>query len=61
MVVAPSFPEDLTLFVQLPGQILAQIPQPVLELLLEGIQDVVHISHSLYGLLLVFLDFPVVK
>ena len=59
MIVAPGLPEDLTLLIELSGQILAQISQSVLELFLKGIQNVVHVSHGFHGLLLVFLDFPV--
>lgn len=54
--MAPSFPENVTLLVELPRQVLAQVPQPILELLLEGIQDVVDVAHSLDRLLFVLLN-----
>ena len=57
MVVAPRLSEDFTFFIELTGQILSQIPKPVLEFFLERIQDVVDVVHGLDGLLLVFLDF----
>ena len=60
MVMSPRFAEDLALIVQLSGEIFAQIAQSVLELFLEGVQDVVHILHGLHRLLLVFLDLTVV-
>ena len=37
VVVAPRLSEDLTLFIELPGQVLAQIPQSVLEFVLERV------------------------
>ena len=37
VVVAPCLPEDFTLFIELPGQVLTQIPQPVLEFVLERV------------------------
>jgi hypothetical protein len=57
MVVPPGLPEDVTLFIELTSQVVAQITQPRLELLLEGIQDIVDVAHGLNCLLFVFLDF----
>ena len=59
MVVAPGLTEDLAFIVQLSREIFAQISQPVLELLLERIEDVVHVSHGLHRLLLVLLNLTV--
>ena len=59
MVVAPSLTEDLAFFVQLSCEIFAQICQPVLELLLERIEDIMHVPHGLHRLLLVLLNLTV--
>ena len=58
--MAPCFAEDIAFLIQLSGEILTQIAQPVLELFLEGVQDVVHISHGFHSLFLVFLDLTVI-
>ena len=59
MVVAPGLAEDFTFVIQLSREIFAQISQPVLELLLERVEDVVHVSHGLHRLLLVLLNLTV--
>ena len=59
MVVAPGLAEDFAFVIQLSREIFAQISQPVLELFLERIEDVVHVSHGLHRLLLVLLNLTV--
>ena len=59
MVVAPRLTENFTFLIQLSCQIFAQVSQPVLELLLERIQDVMHIFHGLDRLLLILLNLTV--
>ena len=61
MVVPPSLAEDLSLIGQLTGQILAKVPQSVLELFLEGVKNAVHVVHRLDCLLLVLLNFAARK
>ena len=56
MIHAPSFPEDVTLVVELTSQIVSKLPQTVLELLLERVENIVYIAHRLRCLLLVLLD-----
>ena len=59
MIHAPSFPEDVTLVVELTSQIVSKLPQTVLELLLERVENVVYVAHRFRSLLLVLLDLTV--
>ena len=59
MIHAPSFPENVTLVVELTSQIVSKLPQTVLELLLERVENVVHVAHRFRSLLLVLLDLTV--
>lgn len=55
MIHAPSFPENVSLIVELTSQIVSKLPQTVLELLLERVENIVHVFHRLRCLLLVLL------
>lgn len=55
----PGVPEYLSLIHDLLRHIVTQIFKPLLELLLEGVQRVVHVIHSLNSLFLVLLNFGV--
>ena len=59
MIHAPSFPENVTLVVELTSQIVSKLPQTVLELLLERVENVVYVAHRFRSLLLVLLDLTV--
>ena len=56
MVVFPGVTEDLSLFIELSGEVLAKLTESVLEFLLESVKCVMDISHSLNCLLFVLLD-----
>ena len=59
MIHAPGLPENVTLFGELASEVVTKILQSLLELVLESVENVVHILHSLSSLLLVLLDFTV--
>ena len=59
MIVLPRLPEDGAFIVELASQVIAQVTEPLLELLLESVEDVVNVSHSLHSLLLILLNFAV--
>ena len=56
MIHAPGLPENVTLIGELTSEIVTKILQPILELFLESVKNVVHVLHSLSGLLLVLLN-----
>jgi len=59
VVNAPSLTEDLTLFVDLTGQIVTQLAKPVLKFFLKVIENIMYVSHRFRSLLLVFLNLGV--
>ena len=56
MIHAPCLPENVALVVELTSKVVSELPQTVLELLLERVENVVHVAHRLRRLLLVLLD-----
>ena len=56
MIHAPGLPENVALVVELTSKVVSELPQTVLELLLERVENVVHVAHRLRRLLLVLLD-----
>ncbi len=56
MVLSPSLSEDLTFIVQLFRDIIAQVLKAFLEFILESIQYVMYVPHSVHCLLFVLLN-----
>lgn len=59
MVDFPGLTKDFTLFFELVLEIVAKISQSVLELFLEGVENVVHVAHGFHCLLFVLLNLPI--
>ena len=56
MVDTPRLAENFSFVIGLASQVFAQLPQSVLEFLLEVIQHIVDVAHSVSCLLLVLLN-----